>query len=292
MKLSDFLSDVGRPVAFYPSLVKAMGDRNEAIFICQMAYWRGKEQNADGWIYKSSEEIETETSLTYKEQTNVREGLKEKNLLEERYARTEHKMYFKVNWDKVNEIWEHFTDGQVLSEAEHMTAGKVAPSPKSTGSLPTVSSLNSNTENTQKTTHRSGGLSEKDLQQVNAKVDFILENEKKVKYQNRDKLPEPYLHFADLYNQLTGQEPTKRVIMDWMQTFEEWKQEGLQDDHIRAAWQYANRPEGGFPVGRPGALTNTAVAMKSKSMLSKTSEKVLSPFEQAMRDLQKASVNG
>lgn len=109
-----------------------------------------------------------------------------------------------------------------------------------------------------------GGLSEKEIQQANAKVDAMIANSKKVKYQNREKIPEPYLEFADLYHELTDQEPTKRVIQDWFLTFEDWKQEGLQPQHIRAAFQHANRPDGGFPVGRPGALTNTAVAMKTK----------------------------
>jgi hypothetical protein len=92
--------------------------------------------------------------------------------------------------------------------------------------------------------------------------------QKAAKYQNREKMPEPYLWMSDLYNELTGQEPTKRVFMDWMQTFEEWKQEGLQVEHIRAAFLKANDNIGGFTVGRPGALTNTAVGMKTK--LTKT----------------------
>lgn len=145
MKLSDFLTNIGRPVAFYPGLVKALEDRNEAIFICQMAYWRDKGENKDGWIYKTSDEIEAETSLTYKEQTNVRNGLIEKGLLEEYYARTEHQMYYRVVWDAVNEIWGQFTDGQVPES-------QVPPSPKSSGTLPKVSSLNSNTDTTQKNT--------------------------------------------------------------------------------------------------------------------------------------------
>ena len=148
MKLSEFLSDVGRPVAFYPTLVKAFGDRNEAIFICQMAYWRGKGESEDGWIYKTSDEIEAETSLTYKEQTNVRNGLKKKELLKEKHVRTEHKMYFRVDWDKVNSLWGQFTDGKVV----HITKSKLPPSPKKGGSLPVGISLNSNTENTAENT--------------------------------------------------------------------------------------------------------------------------------------------
>jgi hypothetical protein len=146
MKLSDFLFNVGRPVAFYPGLVKALGSMKQAVFVCQMAYWKDKGEDPDGWIYKTSDEIETETSLTYKEQIVVRAALVEKKALEERYARTEHLMYFRVNWDVVNTIWEeHLTNG-------HMPSGKVAPDQRSTGILPKVSSLNSNTETTQKTT--------------------------------------------------------------------------------------------------------------------------------------------
>jgi hypothetical protein len=144
-----------------------------------------------------------------------------------------------------------------------------------------VQTPTSSSESKSKSSSIGGGLSEEEIQQANAKVDAMIANSKKVKYQNRDKIPEPYLDFADLYNELTKQEPTKRSIMDWFGTFEDWKSEGLQPEHIRAAWQYANRPEGGFPVGRPGSLTTTAVAMKSK-MLAKpatTSEPERDPFE-------------
>lgn len=86
------------------------------------------------------------------------------------------------------------------------------------------------------------------------------------KYEHREKIPETYLWMADLYNELTGQLPTKRVLLDWLQTFEEWKQERLEADHIRLAWQQASDINKGFPVGRPGALTTTAVSMRSKTI--------------------------
>lgn len=85
------------------------------------------------------------------------------------------------------------------------------------------------------------------------------------KYQNRDLMPEPYLRFSDLYHELTGQELTKRVINDWMMTFESWKQEKLTEDNIRAAFNKSNDINSGFPVGRPGALTTTALDLKTKS---------------------------
>ena len=161
MKLSDYLDNLGRPMAYYPGLARALGDVKEAVFVCQLAYWRGKEQDPDGWIYKTREEIEQETALTYKEQLHVRDSLKGKKLLEEHYARTEHRMYFRIDWDAVHELWEeHLTKSKL---PKHLTKSKLPPaqrengsSPKvnspsdqsSPGSLPKVISLNGISENT------------------------------------------------------------------------------------------------------------------------------------------------
>jgi hypothetical protein len=56
--------------------------------------------------------------------------------------------------------------------------------------------------------------------------------------------------------------------MDWLSAFSDWVGEGLQPQDIRAAHKHATRPDGGFLVGRPGSLTNTAVALKSKAQTS------------------------
>lgn len=160
MRLSDFLNDVGRPAAFYPGLARALGDIKEAIFICQMSYWKEKGGDPDGWIYKTSEELEKETALSYKEQTNVRKGLVEKGLLEERYSRTEHLMYFRVNWTALNDLWEeHLTNG-------HMPKGQVASDQREGGTLPKVSSLKGTTYITQETTQTRAGNSFQDINAI------------------------------------------------------------------------------------------------------------------------------
>ena len=91
-------------------------------------------------------------------------------------------------------------------------------------------------------------------------------------YTNRERMPEGYLPYCDAYVEMCGKDqdgnwnqiPTKRVFSDWLQTFEEWKQEHLKIEHIQAAFNKANS-EQGFPVGRPGALTLTAIALKTKT---------------------------
>ena len=60
MKLTDFLQDVGRPVAYYPSMRKITGSTNATILLCQLIYWCGKQRDPNGWIYKSVDEVEEE----------------------------------------------------------------------------------------------------------------------------------------------------------------------------------------------------------------------------------------
>ena len=109
---------------------------------------------------------------------------------------------------------------------------------------------------------------EKIEKSANRTVDAILENERKAQQKNhyslREKFPEVLVGYSDVYVQLSGQKPSKRTFMDWLSTFQDWLDEGLQAKDVQAAYSYATRPNGGFLVGRPGSLTNTAVALKSK----------------------------
>lgn len=64
-----------RPIAFYPQLARALGGTDEAVFVQQLYYWRDKGTRADGYIYKTKEEIEKETSLSRKTQDRIRNKL-------------------------------------------------------------------------------------------------------------------------------------------------------------------------------------------------------------------------
>lgn len=128
------------------------------------------------------------------------------------------------------------------------------------------------------------------IDSANKEVDYILGIEKKVKYENRDKVPEPLLWCCDVYFELTGQQPTKRVLFQWIGDFNDWISEGLQPQDIRDAYKHATRPEGGFLVGRPGSLTNTAVALKAKNKTTNPQNKVQSFIDQIAKDLEVSRV--
>ena len=121
MKLTDFLQDVGRPVAYYPALRRITGSTNATILLCQFIYWRGKESDPNGWLYKESEEIEAETGLSYNEQKTARRNLLDAGLIEEHYARLDHQMKFRLILEAINEQWG--TAETVIPESDKPSLG-------------------------------------------------------------------------------------------------------------------------------------------------------------------------
>ena len=64
-----------RPIAFYAEIARELKSINAAIFYQQIRYWSDKGSRDDGWIYKTAEDIEKETTLTEKQQRLCREKL-------------------------------------------------------------------------------------------------------------------------------------------------------------------------------------------------------------------------
>ena len=113
MQLNDILSQLGRPVAYYPKLAEFLGSVTAAIFLCQFAYWSGKEKNK-GEIFKTAEEIKKETGLTIKQQKTARKILKAKGYLKEELRGIPAKIHYVFDWDKISEDW-----GKFISEEEN-----------------------------------------------------------------------------------------------------------------------------------------------------------------------------
>lgn len=113
-KLTMALKKLGPCVTYYPSLARIMGLK-ESIFLCQLLYWmpRGRHDKGNGWIYKSVEEMEFETGLTYKEQIRLRKSLMDQDLLEEEYDREQHVLYYRVKTDSLDSKAEHITNGHM-----------------------------------------------------------------------------------------------------------------------------------------------------------------------------------
>ena len=102
MTKADLLASLGRPMTYYPSLGHATGLK-AAVFACQLLFWTDRARLKD-WVYKSAEEFTAETALSYEEQRGARAALKRAGLLEERYARLEHRLYYRLNLDRLAEV--------------------------------------------------------------------------------------------------------------------------------------------------------------------------------------------
>ena len=106
MRFAEFVRNSGNPVAYYPRLAIALGGVKEAVFVCQLLYWEGKQSHSERWIHKSLEEIRSETGLSRYEQEGVRRTLEKEGILESRYERLEHRLYFRVNLARLSDCWE------------------------------------------------------------------------------------------------------------------------------------------------------------------------------------------
>jgi hypothetical protein len=106
LRFAEFVRNSGSPVAYYPRLAIALGGVKEAVFICQLLYWEGKQSDSERWIHKSLQEIRNETGLSRYEQEGVRRTLEKEGILESRYERLEHRLYFRVNLARLSDRWE------------------------------------------------------------------------------------------------------------------------------------------------------------------------------------------
>jgi len=112
MRLSDTLRGVGRPIAYLPGLAKFLGGVKAVILFCQLWYWS---QRADEWFFKSLTELADETGMTLEEIRAARKQLAERGLVQTRYARIKHRLYFKIDEERLNDLWDAWVtqDGHI-----------------------------------------------------------------------------------------------------------------------------------------------------------------------------------
>lgn len=121
--LLNLLSD--RPVAYHPDIARIVGSVKAAIFLCQLLYWTGKGKRADGFIWKTQAEMETETALTRSEQETARKKLKRLGILEEKLHGIPAKLHYRINAARLLELIEAFYDNQDCGKPANCDAGNL-----------------------------------------------------------------------------------------------------------------------------------------------------------------------
>lgn len=125
MSVTKSLSDLGSPIAYYPSIARFLGgDVGAAVFLCQFIYWRGKV--GDRQIYKSRAEIEQETGLSDHIQKRICSMLKAREYVKIVKKGMPARNFYQFDWAKIDKDWEaQLGRNRPTSEAE--TARLVRP---------------------------------------------------------------------------------------------------------------------------------------------------------------------
>jgi hypothetical protein len=127
MKWSEAYEHSGWTIVVPVKLIHAIGAKG-AILVAQLFYWSGKQQLEEGWIYKTQLELEKETGLSRHEQNKCVEDLKKKNVLETRYERLDHRLYYRINRDALDEIMEADSPSEIrktdFGKSENRISGK------------------------------------------------------------------------------------------------------------------------------------------------------------------------
>ena len=119
MKWSEAYEHSGRTITVPVKLIHAIGPKG-ALFIAQLFFWKGKQKDEEGWIYKTKLELEEETGLSRWEQDKCVEDLKNKKILETKYDRLDHRLHYRIHTDTLDAIME----ADSPSESGKTTFGK------------------------------------------------------------------------------------------------------------------------------------------------------------------------
>jgi hypothetical protein len=119
MKWTEAYEHSGRTITVPVKLIHAIGPKG-ALFIAQLFFWKGKQKDEEGWIYKTKLELEEETGLSRWEQDKCVEDLKKKKILETKYDRLDHRLYYRIHTDTLDTIME----ADSPSESGKTTFGK------------------------------------------------------------------------------------------------------------------------------------------------------------------------
>ena len=155
MKPSELLRIIGKPIAYYPQLAKPLGGVNASLLFGQFFYWKDKGSSELG-VYRTADEIEVETGLSRDEQRTARRKLRERGVLIETEKRIEHRIYYKLDLDRFDEIISQSGSGDFPFADSDIPNPEVGNSQSGSGDFPIDEVGNSQsyirTEDYQKTT--------------------------------------------------------------------------------------------------------------------------------------------
>ena len=107
MRLSTYLHDLGRTVAYHPALSPLLGGVTSTVLFCQLFWWTPEDPASDGWFGKTSDEIMEATGLTMSELVTARKTLVKLGLIQEQLRGRPPKLWFHVDRSRLDDMWDN-----------------------------------------------------------------------------------------------------------------------------------------------------------------------------------------
>ena len=104
---------LGTPIVLHSGITKMLGSITASCLLSHIMYWADKTDNPLGF-YRTLDELYAETSLTEGELRAARKKLVSLGIITETYKRLEHRLYFKFNADKFDELFSVWTQIKIL----------------------------------------------------------------------------------------------------------------------------------------------------------------------------------
>jgi hypothetical protein len=150
MNYIQLLKTLGPTVAYHAGMAKYLGGVNPTLLFCQILYWSTKSmERPDLGVYKSVDELQRETGMTYREQVTARKCLVELGVVKVTRSRSEHRIYFLIDDDAFAKLvtGQNSEDGEATAEcaSTHMRDAQQATA---------ECAVRTYTENTQEITSR------------------------------------------------------------------------------------------------------------------------------------------
>lgn len=102
MSITNSISGLGRPVAFYPTISRAFQSNDTALIVCQFLYWRSRVGSR--WIFKTQEDIEQETCVPAHTQRRIFKRLSSMGFVEIKKKGVPAKNHYFWNWEAVDKF--------------------------------------------------------------------------------------------------------------------------------------------------------------------------------------------
>ena len=117
---------LGTPIVLHSGITKMLGSITASCLLSHIMYWADKTDNPLGF-YRTLDELYAETSLTEGELRAARKKLVSLGIITETYKRLEHRLYFKFNADKFDELFSvHLaTCENHISPSVNLTGGEI-----------------------------------------------------------------------------------------------------------------------------------------------------------------------